>query len=333
VWAWIGDRPQQVVPITLSHTEEAEVNEVTLWLPPQSVVVALEVRTSGLVARSAAVRLHWSGTAPEPRPTLFVLAIGVSEYKYHKPDLHYADRDAKDLVTLLCTQEGVMYEKVEARMLRNQEATVDGILRELQWLTDQTESNDIAVVFLSGHGLSDREGCYHFLPYDFESSHFRATTVSRRALQEFLTQTKARKRVLLVDSCHAGASTDERTVLPDTRLDIELHVNLDQLANELARASGVIVLTASTGNQDSIEDISWQNGAFTEALLEGLAGKADFYERDDVITIDELNLYIPVRVNQLTCGRQTPMRSLGGTNFAIACVPPVSGSGNGPGRS
>jgi uncharacterized caspase-like protein len=85
--------------------------------------------------------------------------------------------------------------------------------------------------------------------------------------------------------------------LPDT----------DRFANELADAeSGVIVFASATGRQTSMEKPEWQNGAFTEALLEGLDGKAD-YTRDFFLYIAELEIYLAERVSELTDRRQKPV--------------------------
>jgi len=318
LWAVIGGRPEPVSPRKKERTQEAEVCEVTLWLPPQDVTVALEVRIGDLSGRSPAIQLHWRGVAPEPRPTLYVLAVGVSEYKHYKP-LRYAHLDAKDLAEAMRGQQGLMYERVEARTLPNDEATCAEIMAGLQWLTEQAKSADVAIVFLSGHGLTDRRGSYYFLPHNFELSNLWGTSVPQEMLEKFLKQIEARKRIVLVDSCHAGGAADGGAA-GGAGGQFEAHVNIDRFANELAHATGVVVLTSSTGTQESIEHEDWQNGAFTEALLEGLAGKAD-YESDRVITMDELNLYLPIRVKKLTGGRQTPQRAISGTDFPIARVP------------
>ncbi len=75
---------------------------------------------------------------------------------------------------------------------------------------------------------------------------------------------------------------------------------------ELASAeSGAVVFAASTGNQYSLEDAKWNNGAFTKALVEGITGRAD-YTGKGKITINMLDLYISERVKELTGGKQTP---------------------------
>ncbi len=84
-------------------------------------------------------------------------------------------------------------------------------------------------------------------------------------------------------------------------------VEIDKIAADLASAeNGVVVFASCTGRQYSIEHDKWKNGAFTKALVEGLAGKAD-YTGDRKITINELDLYLSERVKVLTQGAQTPV--------------------------
>ncbi len=78
------------------------------------------------------------------------------------------------------------------------------------------------------------------------------------------------------------------------------------MVNDLTSAeNGVIVFAASSGNQFSLENARWGNGAFTKALLEGISGKADF-NQSGRITINMLDLYLSERVKVLTDGQQTP---------------------------
>ena len=82
--------------------------------------------------------------------------------------------------------------------------------------------------------------------------------------------------------------------------------DINGLVNELASAeNGVVVFTSSTGRQFSMEDDSWNNGAFTKALVEGLTGEADMFRRNS-ITIKTLDVYISQRVKELTKGQQAP---------------------------
>ena len=69
--------------------------------------------------------------------------------------------------------------------------------------------------------------------------------------------------------------------------------------------AGVVVMTSSTGSENSVESPEWGHGAFTETFLEGLAGAADI-DSDGVISFKELDLYVTRGVKELTGGKQRP---------------------------
>jgi len=61
---------------------------------------------------------------------------------------------------------------------------------------------------------------------------------------------------------------------------------------------GYNVLTSSRGSEQSYYHSAWENGAFTEALVEGIRGKANT-NNDEVITTDEIFRYVSHRVPEL----------------------------------
>ena len=65
------------------------------------------------------------------------------------------------------------------------------------------------------------------------------------------------------------------------------------------------MLTSSTSDQSSAEDRKWQNGAFTDVLLEALTSRADA-DGNGVISVIEISSYVAARVPELTGGAQTP---------------------------
>ena len=69
--------------------------------------------------------------------------------------------------------------------------------------------------------------------------------------------------------------------------------------------SGVIVLTSSSGRELSVEKPDWENGAFTEAVLEALDGRGNA-DDNDWLTVAELQAYVARRVRELTANQQTP---------------------------
>jgi uncharacterized caspase-like protein len=65
-------------------------------------------------------------------------------------------------------------------------------------------------------------------------------------------------------------------------------------------------MSSSLGREFSMESDDAKHGYFTLALMEGLAGKADF-NKDGVVYLHELDQYTVRRVRLLSAGRQNPI--------------------------
>ncbi|MDX8377561.1 MAG: caspase family protein [Mariprofundales bacterium] len=282
---------------------------ITIPLPAKDVTIALLAENRFATSEAAIIRLHWRGKTPVKtkvntqlvdtgfiiKPKLYVLAVGVSEYDNKSLKLGLPAKDARDFANVMRTQKGSMYRDMEIKTLTNNNATADAILDGLDWLTRQTTSKDVAMLFLAGHGVNDNSGDYYFLPSDVNLSRLRRTGVPFYEIKKTL-ESLAGKAVFFVDSCHSGNVMGTRRGIAD----------INAVINELSAVeTGTVVFSASTGSQYSLENSAWGNGAFTKALVEGLSGKADFHHTGR-ITINMLDLYISERVKELTQGQQTP---------------------------
>jgi hypothetical protein len=263
----------------------------------------------------ASVRVQWAGAGTEPKLTLYVLAIGISNYQDPNRRLYFAAKDADDFVALAKAQAGGLYEKVifppGRESLRDADATREAILDGLDWIMRAlTNTNDVAMVFLSGHGTT-LDQHYRFLPYDYDDNRKERTTISDSELQTYLTKIGG-KKIFFFDTCYSGDVLSGKG--PDTR------PNVDKFANELkASENGIVVFTSSTGNELSQEKDEWHNGAFTKAVVEGMRGAAARQEVP-VIMISDLQGYVSRRVKELTSGNQRPMMAMPKTveDFPIA---------------
>ena len=254
------------------------------------------------------------------KPNLYLLAIGVSDYAYdgddYGLDLHYADDDAEALTRALKAQEGRLYARVRTCVLIDDEADGDEVLEGLDWLVRKTRKRDISVIFIAGHGMKER-GHYYFLPADADPNKLRRSGIGWFHFQDALGRLSG-TRWLLADTCHSGSITGKRGVaLARDRFDMT-----DALRDLRAVEGGVVVMTAATGREASLEKEEWGHGAFTKALIEGLAGDANFGEDDGRIDIHELNLYVMKQVEKLTGGRQHPMTEIPKVvpNFPVGMV-------------
>jgi hypothetical protein len=248
----------------------------------------------------AVVRVRYAGKPPAARGkgVLHVLAVGVSDYDNPGYRLGLAAKDARDFGRLAAGQQGRRYDRVESTVLTDKAAGKQAVERALAELRGKVGPRDTTFVFLAGHGINDEAGEYLYLPREADLARLAATGVSFRLMRQILTSLPGRT-LLFVDTCHAG------NALGDPR--IGLSRDNTAAINDLASVeNNIIVFASSTGAQESVEDAAWGNGAFTKALIEGLAGAADF-KRKGRVTYKQLDAYVADRVEELTRGRQTPV--------------------------
>jgi WD40 repeat protein len=241
------------------------------------------------------------------KPTLYVLAVGVSVYDNPQYRLEFAATDAADFAAAMQKQAGKLYGKVEARILTDASARHGAVLEGLEWLRHSVTAADVGILLLAGHGLNDPQGIYYYAPADIDLDALDRTGVQFSYIKQALANVAGRA-VFFVDTCHAGNALGGR------------RANVNGVINELASAeNGVAVLSASTGRQEAQESVAWGHGAFTKAILEGVGGGAD-YQKSGHITLKMMDLYLSLRVEELTAGQQTPViiAPFGLADFEIA---------------
>ncbi len=242
------------------------------------------------------------------KPNLYLLSVGVSDYENPIFTLDVAHKDAEVIAEVFGRQGKGLYKKVKSRVLTNKEATRDNILDSLDWLLGEATQRDTSIIFMAGHGLKDGTGNYYFLPHDGMPDKLRRSAVKWNELQDTLVNLPS-KVILMVDTCHSGAVTGKRRGVSDITEALRELNNTD---------SGVVVMTAATGREESQERSEWGHGAFTKAMIEGLQGQAD-YNKNSIIEIKEIDLYVTTRVKELTGGTQHPTTEIPKTlpNFPI----------------
>jgi WD40 repeat protein len=293
---------------------------VPLISPSEDSTVGLIARAGAITSEPALVKLAMTRSsavaADAFKPKLYVLSIGISDYADPTLRLGYPALDAEDFAKAMTAQSGGIYSKVETRILTNRQASREAIIEGFDWLYQQVTSRDMAMVFLAGHGTTDDRNVFWYLPADAKPTSIRATAVSQDDLRSTL-QSLPSKAVLFLDTCHAGKAAG--AVETATRG----VVDVNSLVNDLASSeNGVVTFASSTGRELSHENEDWGHGAFTKALLEGIAdGKGDILHQGS-ITLSGLDVYITQRVKELTQGQQHPIMTKPATitNFAIAVV-------------
>jgi len=233
---------------------------------------------------------------PPKKPNLYVLAVGIK--KYADPNLNnlnYADKDAEDFVKAMDKQKGSMFGNVESKLLLNEEVTPGNLREAIDKLKRKGSDRDYHLLFLSGHGAQGAGG-YYFLCHDHKELESRGD--QRQFENDMLWYelvnplTTAGMAILIVDTCHAAATSSD--------------VNFDPVL--MATTSETLSLTtyaASRGREKAQELPGLRNGVFTKALLEELSDKS--LEPDGFIFTDDLGPAIRRRVTALIGNKQHPV--------------------------
>ncbi|QSQ17467.1 caspase family protein [Myxococcus landrumensis] len=268
--------------------------------------------------------------APPQKGRLYVIAVGVSNYASPGHNLTYAAKDARDLAAFARQRFNEWVDEAQPAVIElvDQQATYESILA-VRTILAGTKVNDRVVVFFAGHGVLDGQGGYFFGPHDMDFGQPSRYGVSYEAMEELLALAPARRKLLLLDTCHAGELTrgpmrlpfpsrQKLSILPQARsatpLDEQssmqaiLHtVLLDGLFADLRRGSGIAVIAATRGEDFALESSRWQNGAFTRALLAAWEKPGADTDGNFRVTVSELRDFVGDKVLELTGGRQHPV--------------------------
>ncbi len=303
--------------------KKTTTNSIKVDLPPRDVSIQLYARSGNLTSEPAQISLKWTGktrvaTPDYLKPKLYALVIGVSDYPHPGLKLSFAHKDAIDFSNALKAQSGGLYRDVKVRLLTNAEATRSNILEGLGWLESEVTARDVGIVFMSGHGKSDRKRRFYYLPYDAVIGKLRSTAVKQSDIHDALVGLPG-KVLMFLDACHSadGIAAVRTKGTGGT-------VDMINIINDLSSAeNGLVMFSSSTGRELSVEADIWKNGAFTKAILEGFQGRAD-YNRDQAISIAELEVWISDRVKELTDKKQHPVARRPDTvpNFPFAVSKP-----------
>jgi len=259
--------------------------------------------------------------------TLFLLAMGVSKYRDVSLNLRYAAKDARDLADALCARKK-HFAAVESCVLTDGDATRKQITKSRSFL-ERATVDDQVMIFFSGHGALIGYD-YYFLPHDFDPDDPTATGVPYAGIEGLFDGIAARKRLVLLDTCHAGEADlvvpagSGPTNTPASGFKSYRHFGrpqqsarqpaagvtnrmLAELFADLRRGAGAYVIGAAGADEYAIEREKLANGVFTYCILQGLKDSAADRNSDGILRVSELQRYVSSRVVELTGGRQQPI--------------------------
>lgn len=279
------------------------------------------------------------------RGSLFYVGFGVSKYKDERLDLEFAHKDAHDLGRVLGSAKRE-FDRVEVKTFQNEEVGPEAFVRAKAFL-ESAGVDDTVVVFIAGHGVhaGDREGTYYYVVHATEVNRLAETAVNFDVVEGLVQGIRARRRLVLLDTCESGELDDERdarsalptggarglrsrairglrvdpgggtahgaktgpapTTAPNLRRSY-LSQRDRYVYSDVSRRSGAIVLASAQGTESSYESQDTQNGFFTYELIASLSASSADVDRDGWLNTRELRDSVTRAVSQRSAGRQNP---------------------------
>lgn len=253
-------------------------------------------------------------------------ALVVAVHDYEDPGLRKLRAPSHDAQALARVLGNPEIGGFRVRQLRNEPAHVVNEAVE-EFFADR-DRDDLLLVYFSGHGLKDEDGSLHLAAVNTKVRRLAATGVSASFVNQQMTRSRARRIVLILDCCYAGAFARGLTPRGATS-----DLGIDQQLGGCGRA----VITSSSAVEYSFEGSRLAGGAtgpgpsvFTGVLVQGLESGAADRDGDGFVTLDEIYDYVYAGVRDIT-PHQTPSKwifDLQGSSLHIARRPAGSPVGS-----
>ena len=205
---------------------------------------------------------------------VYLVSVGITDYPGTYMDLSLPAKDAETITWLYSKNTSVEYNQ-----LLNEQATIQNITSSIRRTFAKANTNDIVVLFFSGHGYPGG-----FVAYDGQLTY----TQVRKAM----ATSKCKNKMIFADACFSGK--------------IRTNGRSSQSSVQAAKKANVMLFLSSRSNETSIERRGMQNGFFTTYLQKGLRGGADA-NRDRIITAKELYDYVHKGVIDISHDKQHPV--------------------------
>ena len=216
----------------------------------------------------------------------FALLIGVSEYseglrpissaildvEAMRRVLEHPDMGAFDQVTVLPNPDKGSMEKAVEDLFANR------------------QRDDLVLLYFSGHGLKAQNARFFLSTRDTgcdQNGDFRrATALAASKLQEYITDSRSQRQIIILDCCFSGALVQGMPIKGEFNIQEELG------------GRGRAILTSSSPIEYSFESDNKDLSIYTKYLVEGIETGAADKDGDQLISVNELHEYASERVKE-----------------------------------
>ncbi len=297
------------------------------------ILVKATTKVGTMTSRGVIIR-NSSLTKAKPVPNMYVVSIGISNYKGEKLKLGYASKDAADFAAVVTASAKKLLnadgkEHVNTYTFSTETGSLrwpvkEAIQKTMDSIAKKATADDILIIFFAGHGaLQTGQKIFYLVTAEAVSFEQVMTVpkevaISTDELNEWMRNIKANKQLLILDACNSG-----QVVQNIQELIVKRDVPADQqrALENLKDITGTYILSASAASQPAYETSLYGQGLLTYGLLSGIKlgeGLKDNKYIDVTKWFNTTKTLVAALAKDIG-GRQDP-QIMGNASFAVGLV-------------
>lgn len=239
--------------------------------------------------------------AAEAASDLYIISVGIDEYKNAQYRLNYGKTDATSFSSILEQKASGIFKMVKKIDILDTKASKEEIINAFNQVISNAQPQDVFVFFYAGHGVMSEQdeagpSDFHLALFDVTQLYGRKDMlaekgISAKELKDLCSKIKAQKQVIFLDACQSGGAVETFAMRGAAE---------EKAILQLGRSTGVVVFASTGSDQFASEFKDLQHGVFTYALIKGLEGGADGGTKDSKITVKEIDAFLNDMVPELT---------------------------------
>ncbi len=253
------------------------------FLPGVSNTVSVKatVANGSMTSRGGDVE---TGVQPKSTasPNMYVVAIGINQYKGEKLKLNFASPDAEGFSAALSASAKKLLntdgkQHVITSLFTTEKGNINtpfktSIQKRLEEIAVSSKAEDILVIFFAGHGaLISGQKNFYMLTAEASSLELngveKEVAISTDELNGWMRNIKANKQVLILDACNSGqANTNAQEIITKRDMPADQVRALENLKDK----TGTFILSASASGQPAYEASQFGQGLLTYSLLSSI---------------------------------------------------------------
>jgi WD40 repeat protein len=288
-------------------------NSITVDAIPGENEIALAAFNKDNSVQSMLKTATFKSSLKPEESNIYIVSIGIDEYKSMKDNLKYAVKDAESIAQNIKERSATLYkrENIHVTILKNQNATKIDIISKIKEISADIKPVDAFMLFIASHGVL-QSGLYSIVTHDYDGNLDSKGLINSNEIMEISKKMKALTQIFILDTCHAGGLDNFVSGLYDARMTV------------LARNMGLHMYASASSTQEAMDGYKAKNGMFTYTILEGLSNNrhADT-NKDNKVSVYELGAYAKnqtIKYSSETGHSQTPVINNFGKDISVYII-------------